>query len=106
VTLSRQLEQRHGKNFEERNLRRIIQFAEIFDDYNIVATLSPQLSWSHLIVLLTVKKKEALVFYAQKAASKIWSVRDSKKNKVRNILQELRREGKIISKMYGYWESV
>lgn len=31
---------------------------------------------------------------------------DSKKNKVRNILQELRREGKIISKMYGYWESV
>jgi predicted nuclease of restriction endonuclease-like (RecB) superfamily len=80
VTLSRQLEQRHGKNFEERNLRRIIQFAEIFDDYNIVATLSPQLSWSHLIVLFTVKKKEALMFYAQKAASEIWSVRDLRKN--------------------------
>jgi len=76
VTLSRQLVERHGKNFEERNLRRIIQFSEIFDDYEIVATLSPQLTWSHFITLFTIKKKEALMFYTQKAATEIWSVRD------------------------------
>lgn len=76
VTLSRQLVERHGKNFEERNLRRIIQFSEIFDNYEIVATLSPQLTWSHFITLFTLKKKEALMFYAQKSASELWSVRD------------------------------
>ncbi|HAQ62355.1 TPA: DUF1016 domain-containing protein [Candidatus Delongbacteria bacterium] len=80
VTLSRQLEQRHGKNYEEKNLRRILQFAEIFGNYEIVVTLSRQLSWSHILALLPIKKKEALMFYAQKAASEVWGVRDLRKN--------------------------
>ena len=36
VTLSRQLEERFGRNFEEKNLRRMLQFAEQFDDEEIV----------------------------------------------------------------------
>jgi len=51
VTLSRQLVKRYGKNFEERNLRRMLQFAEQFSDFSIVSTLSPQLSWSHFVTL-------------------------------------------------------
>ncbi len=43
VTLSRELKNKYGRNFEERNLRRMIQFAEEFSDYKIVATLSPPL---------------------------------------------------------------
>ena len=52
VTLSRQLKERFGRNFEEKNLRRMLQFAEQFSDFEIVVTLSRQLSWSHVLVLL------------------------------------------------------
>jgi len=41
VTLSRQLA---GRNFEEKNLRRMMQFAEQFDKVEIVATLSRHLT--------------------------------------------------------------
>lgn len=40
VTLSRQLTEKYGRNFEEKNLRRILQFAEQFQDNEIVATLA------------------------------------------------------------------
>ncbi len=45
--LSAQLETQYGRNFELRNLRRMMQFAEQFTDARIVSTLSTQLSWSH-----------------------------------------------------------
>jgi hypothetical protein len=43
-TLSTQLETHYGRNFEEKNLRRMMQFAEQFADFQIVVTLSRQLS--------------------------------------------------------------
>ncbi len=58
VTLSRQLTEKYGRNFEEKNLRRILQFAEQFSDEQIVVTLSRQLSWSHILVLLPLKNAE------------------------------------------------
>jgi hypothetical protein len=39
VSLSRQLEQEFGNSYSEKNLRRMIQFAESFPDENIVSTL-------------------------------------------------------------------
>ena len=39
VTLSRQLSKKYGRNFDEKNLRRMLQFAEQFDE-EIVVTLS------------------------------------------------------------------
>jgi len=42
------------KNFEEKNLRRMMQFAEQFTDTKILVTLSRQLSWSHFLVLILV----------------------------------------------------
>ena len=44
-TLSTQLKERYGNNFELRNLRRMMQFAELFTEFQIVVTLSRQLSW-------------------------------------------------------------
>ncbi|PKP46480.1 MAG: DUF1016 domain-containing protein [Bacteroidetes bacterium HGW-Bacteroidetes-12] len=79
VTLSRQLVERYGKNFEERNLRRMLQFAEQFSDFSIVSTLSPQLSWSHFITLLPLKKQEEKLFYARKISEERWSVRSLRK---------------------------
>lgn len=65
VTLAKQLQTRYGRNFEEKNLRRMIQFAHQFSDLEIVVTLSRQLSWSHFLVLITLKSPEARNFYAQ-----------------------------------------
>ena len=76
VTLSRQLTESYGRNFEERNLRRMIQFAEQFQDDKIVSTLSTQLSWSHFIELLPLKSHEARLFYAHQAAAGQFGVRD------------------------------
>jgi predicted nuclease of restriction endonuclease-like (RecB) superfamily len=42
----------------------------------IVATLSPQLSWSHIIELLPLKTDEARTFYAQDAVKRRLGVRD------------------------------
>lgn len=41
VTLARQLTEKYGRNFEEKNLRRMLQFAEQFSDEQIVVPLGP-----------------------------------------------------------------
>jgi hypothetical protein len=51
ATLSLQLVNVYGKSFEEKNLRRMMQFTEQFTDIEIVGTLSRQLSWSHFLIL-------------------------------------------------------
>ena len=57
-TLSRQLATEFGSGFAEKNLRRMIQFAELFPNGEIVATLSRELGWSHFVELLPLKKHE------------------------------------------------
>ena len=37
----------YGKGFESKNLRRMMKFAVVFPDFEIVAPLVRQLSWSH-----------------------------------------------------------
>lgn len=79
VTLSRELTKKYGKNFEEKNLRRMLQFAEQFTDNSIVVTLSRQLSWSHFLALIPLKTIEAKLFYAQTASNQALGVRDLRK---------------------------
>ena len=78
-TLSAQLETKYGRNFTEKNVRRMMQFAEQFSDFSIVVTLSRQLSWSHFLVLIPLKNPEAQIFYAEKAVHEILGVRDLRK---------------------------
>lgn len=75
AALSRQLVADYGRSFEEKNLRRMLQFAEIFVSEEIVVTLSRQLSWSHVLVLLPLKDPLARDFYAQLCSIEHWSVR-------------------------------
>jgi predicted nuclease of restriction endonuclease-like (RecB) superfamily len=77
-TLSTQLKNQYGKSFEEKNLRRMMQFASIFDDFQIVVTLSRQLSWSHFIELIPIKKYEARLYYSQKIGEEGWSIRQTR----------------------------
>jgi len=49
ATVSRQLQIWYGsKGFEERTIRRMVQFAQEFPDWQIVSPLVSKLSWTHL----------------------------------------------------------
>ena len=76
LTLSEQLTEKYGKNFEAKNLHRMMQFAELFPELEIVAPLARQLSWSHFRGLIPIKDKKARLFYAREAASRHWGKRE------------------------------
>ena len=86
-TLSTQLTKEYGRGFELRNLRRMMQFAELFPDFQIVATASRQLSWSHFIELLSIRNNLGREFYLTMAASENWSIR-TLRNKIDSMLYE------------------
>jgi predicted nuclease of restriction endonuclease-like (RecB) superfamily len=94
VTISRELTDKYGRNFEEKNLRRMLQFAGHFPNKEIVVALSRQLSWSHFLILIPLKGQEAKMFYAQMAVKNAFSIRDLRKqiaakNFERNIIANL-----------------
>ena len=74
--LSIELEKQFGRNFTEKNLRRMMQFADSFSNFEIVVTLSRQLSWSHFLVLIPIKDKKARDFYSAETASNQLGVRE------------------------------
>jgi hypothetical protein len=45
--LSAKLVEEYGDGFSAKNLRRMMQFNEVFPDYQIVVSLIRQLSWTH-----------------------------------------------------------
>jgi len=51
-SLSDALTLEHGKGFSRRNIFRMVRFAEVFPDEQIVSTLSAQLSWSHFLEII------------------------------------------------------
>jgi predicted nuclease of restriction endonuclease-like (RecB) superfamily len=79
VTVSRQLEIQYGRSFNEKNVRRMMQFVEVFPDVEIVVPLARQLSWSHFIDLIPLKNKDSRNFYVQKIVNENWSVRETRK---------------------------
>ena len=55
-TLSTQLQQEYGtKGFDEKSIRRMMQFAQTFPDFQIVAPLARKLSWSHFLIVMQMK---------------------------------------------------
>ena len=74
--LATQLQGKYGKRgFQERNIRRMMQFAELFPDFQIVSELATQLSWSHFIELLTLKDTLHRDFYTQMAIYEKWGTK-------------------------------
>ncbi len=59
LPVSAQLELKYGRNFAEKNLRRMIQFSIEFSDFEIVFPLARQLTWSHFLLLIPLKSKES-----------------------------------------------
>ena len=75
VKLSRQLVVDYGRGYSEKNLRRMVQFAEAFPEEEIVVTLSRQLRWSHFSALLPLSQPFQREFYAEMCRIEGWSVR-------------------------------
>ena len=75
ATLSQVLVAEFGRGFEVTNLTRMMRFAEVFPEEEIVATLSQQLSWSHFRELLPLEQPLQRQFYAEMSRVEGWSVR-------------------------------
>lgn len=79
VSLARQLTAEYGRGFEEKNLRRMIQFAEVFQQEEIVVSLIRELSWTHFLALIPLKDPLQREFYAEMCRVERWSVRTLRK---------------------------
>ncbi|KEO71748.1 PDDEXK nuclease domain-containing protein [Anditalea andensis] len=86
--LATQLQERFGKRgFQERNIRRMMQFAELFPDFKIVSQVATQLSWSHFLELLSVKKELQREFYLTMSINEKWG-RNTLRAKIDGMLYE------------------
>lgn len=78
--LAQELSTAFGTSFTEKYLRRMMQFARVFDDEKIVVSLIRQLSWTHLLALIPIKDPLQRTFYAELCRLERWSVRRLRAN--------------------------
>lgn len=74
-TLSQQLTAEYGKGFSRPNLFKMVQFAELFPEIEIVSSLTRQLTWTHFSEILPIKDQLKRDFYAEMCRIEGWSVR-------------------------------
>ena len=87
-TVSTQLQEEFGhQGFEPRNIRRMMQFAQQFPDIKIVATVSRQLTWSHIVEILPLKDDLQREFYLTMASAERWS-RNTLRDRIDSMLYE------------------
>ena len=80
ASVARQLREEYGsKGFDEKNIHRMMQFAQEFPDEQIVASMMRQLSWTHILQVLSLKDVLQREFYLTLASSERWSVRRLRK---------------------------
>ena len=87
ATLTQQLTEEYGTGFSEKNLRRMMQFADVFPDEQIVVSLVRQLSWTHFLALIPLKDPLQRDFYAEMCRIERWSVR-TLRDKISSMLYE------------------
>lgn len=87
ATLARQLTEIYGKGFDSKNLHRMMKFAALYPDKQIVAPLARQLSWSHILLVIPMDDEIQRTFYLTMAADQRWSKR-TLKAKIDSMLYE------------------
>jgi predicted nuclease of restriction endonuclease-like (RecB) superfamily len=74
--LATQLQKVYGtKGFEARSIRRMMRFAMLFPDSQIVSQAATQLSWSHLKTIIYLKDDLQRQFYMEMCILERWSTR-------------------------------
>jgi hypothetical protein len=86
-TVSGKLAPEFGNGYGARNLFRMVRFAEVFPERQIVSTLSTQLGWSHFVEIIPLDDELKRDFYAEMCRVERWSVR-TLRAKVRGMLFE------------------
>lgn len=86
ATVSQQLQAEFGKGFEKTNLTRMIKFATMFEKEKVVS-LMRELSWSHFLVVLSMKDETQRDFYLQICKNEKWSIRTFR-DRVNSMLYE------------------
>lgn len=117
VEISNRLSVDYGTGFNRSAISRMISFYQGFPDYEKVATLSQQLTWSHFIEILPIKDELKRDFYAVMCKNENWSVRTLRERKksmlyertaiskkpdemIRNEIAELNEEKKMSVDMF------
>jgi len=54
-----------NQQFKERTIRRMMQFAQVFPDFQIVSPLVSKLSWSHFLIVMPLKDELQREFYCR-----------------------------------------
>ena len=85
--LSSQLMEEYGSSFSEKNLRRMMQFASVFQEKEIVVSLIRQLSWTHLLAVIPIEDPLKRMFYIEMCKIEKWSVRTFRE-KINSMLYE------------------
>ena len=86
--LAVQLQSEYGTNsFSEKNIRRMMQFASVFPDRKIIATLLRQFSWSHFTLFIPIEDELKRSFYMEMCRLENWSVR-TLREKIDGMLYE------------------
>ncbi len=78
-TLSARLVREYGSGFGHRSLFRMVRFAEVFPNSEMVSTLWTQLSWSHLREIISLNDPLQREFYIEMCRLEHWSVRTLQK---------------------------
>jgi len=73
--LSNYLTLNYSNNFSEKNLRRMMQFSEVFPDEQIVVSAIRQLTWTHFIALIPLKNAIQRDFYMEMCKMENWNVK-------------------------------
>ena len=100
-SVSRQLVEEFGSGFSRANLFHMIKFSQVFDDFEIVSTLSRQLSWSHFKEIMYMDDSLKIEFYAQMSALDKWSVR-TLRNRIDSMLYERTALSKKTDELISY----
>jgi hypothetical protein len=86
-SLSAQVEVEFGRGLGRRNLFRMIRFAEVFPDRQIVSALMTQLGWTHFLHIIPFDDPLKRDFYAEMCRIERWSTRTLEK-KIQSMLYE------------------
>ena len=65
--LGTQLEREFARGFSQKNIHRMVQFAEVFPDRKIVVSLIRQLGWTHFMRIIPIDDPLKRDFYAERA---------------------------------------
>jgi predicted nuclease of restriction endonuclease-like (RecB) superfamily len=86
-TLSAKLTEEFGRGFGERNLFRMVRFAEVFPDSKIVSSLRTQLGWTHFRAIIALDDPLKRDFYAEMSRIEGWNTR-TLEQKIQSMLFE------------------